>query len=110
MRVREDEVIADEIQIAKFDIKTVTDKDLKRIVSSFSFKVKKDCVFHGFTIWFDVTFASFSPDLDPVVLSNSPYTQLTHWKQDCFLMSEGGMRVIAGDGNIFGIFIFKKSV
>lgn len=47
---------------------------------------------HGFVTWFDVTFDSNRPEsaeLDPVVLSTSPFEAVpTHWQQDCFLSGE----------------------
>lgn len=61
--------------ISQFDLKTVTEEDLKVIHKIFSFRCFGRAVLHGFVVWFDVRFPQ------DIELSTSPYMQETHWEQ-----------------------------
>ena len=104
MKIEESDVISKEIKIAEFDIQTVTEEELRKISSNFSFSVNKESVFHGFTIWFEVEFPSFIEDQKPITLTNSPFHPITHWKHDCFLIDEG-IPLTVGESILFIFYI-----
>ncbi|XP_064610678.1 protein arginine N-methyltransferase 6-like isoform X2 [Liolophura sinensis] len=61
--------------ISQFDLKTVTEKDLKMIHKKFSFSCFGHSVLHGLVAWFDVGFPQ------DIKLTTSPFKDETHWEQ-----------------------------
>lgn len=68
-------------------------EDLENITKLFDFEVLEDQTFFGFGAWFDAIFkSSFHKtrvvDVEPIVLSTSPWEQETHWKQDLWIFEK----------------------
>lgn len=79
-------------QLAVFDLETCTKEDLD-FCSRLTLGVTRQGFLNGLVVWFDTEFTHGS---EPVVLSTSPYTQNTHWKQSCFDLDER-IAVFVGD-------------
>jgi len=67
------------------DLYTVDRKDIRYIETNLKFSNFKRNYINGFGTWFDVT---FNGSTKPIILTTSPFTTLTHWKQDMFLFEE----------------------
>jgi len=55
-KVKPENVLAEAKQVFEINILTVTAEHLKKVISTFNFKVEKETVLHGFAAWFDVSF------------------------------------------------------
>ena len=86
--VKEDQLMSSPQKILDIDLKTVTLSEVQSLRKELHFKIEKSGSLHGFVSWFDVVF------LDPkgkgpkskLVLSTSPCSELTHWKQTVFFL------------------------
>lgn len=86
--VKEDQLMSSPQKILDIDLKTVTLSEVQFLSKELHFKMEKSGSLHGFVSWFDVVF------LDPngkvpeskLVLSTSPNSELTHWKQTVFFL------------------------
>jgi len=83
--INQDWVCCDDVVFLETDLMAVTPQQTRRVESEFVFKNFKRDYFNGFGTWFDVTFVGSE---STVVLTTSPFTTLTHWKQDMFLFDE----------------------
>ncbi|MFQ6617326.1 MAG: methyltransferase domain-containing protein, partial [Fidelibacterota bacterium] len=86
-RVKEGAFLSSPLCIKKVDFYNDT---CALLDTHFKFRVKREGEFHGFAGWFD---AQLSPD---VVLSTSPSSRETHWKQSFFPV-DGSVKVESGD-------------
>ncbi|XP_052235984.1 protein arginine N-methyltransferase 2-like isoform X2 [Dreissena polymorpha] len=82
--------------VLQLDMKTLTIQSLENIVCQFEFVIDQGDTMHGFCTWFEVEFCPLSEDMDTVILNTGPDNQLTHWKQNLFLL-DSPVRVNAGD-------------
>lgn len=71
------------------DLKTVQKKDLEKMTTKFICNVNKDGLMHGLCIWFEVGFTPLDQKDNQVILSTSPSSPKTHWKQTTILFPEG---------------------
>ncbi|KAL4228957.1 class I-like SAM-binding methyltransferase superfamily [Mactra antiquata] len=74
----------------QLDMKSVTVQCIEEISSDFSFTITKPGVslMHGFCAWFEVIFNPSNPDGIEVSLNTGPHHDLTHWKQNLFLLND----------------------
>lgn len=63
------------VQLAKFDILTVTKAELA-FVSDFEVVAQRDDYVHAFLAWFDIGFGACHK---PIEFSTGPHTKYTHW-------------------------------
>ncbi|KAL6079048.1 class I-like SAM-binding methyltransferase superfamily [Balamuthia mandrillaris] len=99
--------IDDAIQLASFDMATLSVQDLEvflclirfllyflmaflmqEISTNFTIRVPSKRCLHGFVAWFDVVFDSGNTEEHSILLSTSPYHAPTHWRQELFIMDE----------------------
>ncbi|XP_055637097.1 protein arginine N-methyltransferase 6 [Toxorhynchites rutilus septentrionalis] len=76
--------------MAWLDLKEVTVEDLNTFEMKEVMVIQKPGKFQGICIWFDCTFPTCNSDqlTDVVVLSTSPSSPPTHWKQSVILLPE----------------------
>jgi len=67
------------------DIRTVDRSEIRFIERPLKFTNFKRDYINGFGSWFDVTFEGTTTTVN---LTTSPFTTLTHWKQDMFLFED----------------------
>ena len=87
--------------LREFNLKTVKVSEVQALTDTLSFHVESTSEVHGFAIWFDVDFrqgallsATEAPSagpgtwkvVPPSVLSTSPASPVTHWKQTVILL------------------------
>ncbi|XP_045178609.1 protein arginine N-methyltransferase 2-like isoform X2 [Mercenaria mercenaria] len=84
----QDDCLSEEVKLFQLDMKTVTVQYLEEIISHFNFCIRKAGTLHGFCAWFEVGFDPYSPNGEQVLLNTGPSHELTHWKQDLFLLDE----------------------
>ncbi|EDO39146.1 predicted protein, partial [Nematostella vectensis] len=76
--------------IIKLDTLKTARHDLEHSAHGFEFVIEQDSMLYGFCSWFDVLFGNIPHGEDKrnsaVVLSTGPQCDLTHWKQDLFLL------------------------
>lgn len=82
------DILSEGLSVLFLDLNTVQVEELEENQSEFIFRINKDAVMHGFGTWFEVGFCPLGPDVDPVILSTSPFNELTHWKQNLFLLDD----------------------
>ncbi|XP_014770867.1 protein arginine N-methyltransferase 6 [Octopus bimaculoides] len=70
-----EDIVAPPVQVCSLAIHQVTLHDIENIQQSFEFKCYGWNRVHGFSLWFDVEFPG------NIILSTSPFTELTHWSQ-----------------------------
>ena len=78
--------------LASFDLETCVKEDLD-FHAELTLRVTRQGFLNGLVVWFDV---EFSHGKVPVVLSTSPFSENTHWKQSCFDLNER-IPVFVGD-------------
>ncbi|XP_065833893.1 protein arginine N-methyltransferase 2-like [Oscarella lobularis] len=85
-----DDCLAFPTCILDMNTKHVKIADVEDIYSEFKFEVTKSGTFHGFASWFEVHFEcpGLPNDVKPIFLSTGPDHELTHWKQDLFMLDE----------------------
>ncbi|XP_053549750.1 protein arginine N-methyltransferase 6 [Bombina bombina] len=82
--VSPEDVLSLPVRFASLDLATITATEIANIHGSFQFNCFGSSLFHGFAIWFSVIF----PGEKPIILSTSPYTEETHWKQTLLYLNE----------------------
>jgi protein arginine N-methyltransferase 1 len=85
-------VVSEFTPLLEIDILTCSKQDLT-FSSEFSIRMRRNDNVHGLVAYFDVAFTNLS---HPAVISTSPFTQYTHWKQTIFYLRDA-LRVRAGD-------------
>ncbi|CAI9727668.1 protein arginine N-methyltransferase 6-like [Octopus vulgaris] len=70
-----EDIVAPPVQVCSLAIHQVTLHDIENIQQNFEFKCYGWNRVHGFSLWFDVEFPG------NIILSTSPFTELTHWSQ-----------------------------
>lgn len=86
--VKEDQLMSPSQKILDIDLKTVTLAEVQSLSKELCFKMEKSGSLHGFVSWFDVVFLNptgTGPE-SKLVLSTSPYSEPTHWKQTVFFL------------------------
>lgn len=85
-------------KICDFNIATCASNFTESIHSTFELKFQNNSTIHGFVSWFDCYFESMSK---LIILSTSPFSEPTHWKQTIFPLKEPILvksgQVISGD-------------
>lgn len=82
MPVTSESIISSAVILKDFNLYTCTLEDAQKVDQEFQLKIVKNGIIHAFVVWFDCLF-----DLDnPVTLSTSPHSQLTHWKQSLLFL------------------------
>ncbi|XP_061195321.1 protein arginine N-methyltransferase 6-like isoform X2 [Saccostrea echinata] len=76
--VSPEDIISHGYPLVTFDLHKVSISDISDIQRKFELSCFGSSIFHGFVLWFTVTFP------ENVVLSTSPYSQETHWGQTLF--------------------------
>ncbi|XP_078620041.1 protein arginine N-methyltransferase 2-like isoform X2 [Branchiostoma floridae x Branchiostoma japonicum] len=89
------------------DMKRFRVEELEEITQEFEFQVTREGMFHGFASWFSVDFGGFPSSEPPVVLNTGPEHEMTHWKQDLFMMDQP-TAVEEGD-SIVGSILIKRN-
>ncbi|OTF72461.1 hypothetical protein BLA29_011343, partial [Euroglyphus maynei] len=72
-------------KIFDFDLVSCATDFANELSSSFEFRFKNDKTIHGFVGWFDCYFDSMTK---LIILSTSPFSESTHWKQTIFPLKE----------------------
>ena len=67
------DILSEGFSVLFIDLNTVQVEELEENQSKFIFSINKDEVMHGFCTWFEVRFAPLGPDVEPVMLSTSPF-------------------------------------
>ncbi|XP_060608173.1 protein arginine N-methyltransferase 2-like [Ruditapes philippinarum] len=88
-------------------MKTVTVQYLEEIICDFKFSIKKTGTMHGFCAWFEVGFGTSDPNGEQVLLNTGPLHELTHWKQDLFLL-DAPVEVVQG-GTVVGSIVLSRN-
>lgn len=85
-----EDCLAEPEALMNFDMMNLSIDDIEHYTPSFMFYIAEDGLMYGFCSWFEVTFggAPLSNGTTYVTLSTSPESELTHWKQDLFLLDE----------------------
>ncbi|KAL3854696.1 hypothetical protein ACJMK2_013954, partial [Sinanodonta woodiana] len=86
--MKPEDCLSSPVSVVFIDMKTVTVAELEHYMHHFSFQIQKDQVIHGFASWFQVTFDPLGHNNDVVILNTGPWHELTHWKQNLFLLDE----------------------
>ncbi|KAL5006044.1 hypothetical protein ScPMuIL_017202 [Solemya velum] len=73
-------------RILNIDMRSVRREDLEQIDLDFEFTVQKSGTLHGFCTWFQVDFEGLDQSIHTVYLNTGPEHELTHWKQNLFLL------------------------
>ncbi|XP_006014554.1 protein arginine N-methyltransferase 6 [Latimeria chalumnae] len=79
-----EDVLSHPVRFAALDLNLVTPHEIQNIKSSFSCDCFGTARVHAFAVWFSVTF----PGDKPLVLSTSPFSEETHWKQSVLYLDE----------------------
>lgn len=76
--------------LMNFDMMELSINDIEHYTPSFTFYIAEDALMYGFCSWFEVVFGGvpLSNGTSYVTLSTSPKSDLTHWKQDLFLLDD----------------------
>lgn len=91
--------------VEKYNLATMHFADVGKLDRKIEFEIKNSATMHAFGAWFDVTFrggptraAAGAPGdaTPPVILSTSPMSPPTHWKQALFYLRNPAV-VSAGD-------------
>ena len=72
-----EDVLSESVCVFSLNLGTATVCDLQKLEGKFSFKLHCQSTMHGMGVWFVVTF----PGTPPTLLSTSPYSPATHWRQ-----------------------------
>ncbi|XP_064598544.1 protein arginine N-methyltransferase 2-like isoform X2 [Liolophura sinensis] len=88
--------LADAVAILNISMATVTVGDLEMMEERFEFKILKSGTMHGFCSWFEVEFPPLAHGVARLNLSTGPYSRLTHWRQNLFMLDKP-VTVAAGD-------------
>lgn len=102
-----EDCLCQDMRLFQLDMYTVTVENLEQITSEFDFSIRKDEIMHGFCMWFEVAFDPSNPNGDQIFLNTGPFHELTHWKQNLFLLDEP-MKVKVGD-SVSGILILTRN-
>ncbi|XP_066263589.1 protein arginine N-methyltransferase 2-like isoform X2 [Branchiostoma lanceolatum] len=89
------------------DMKRFRVEELEEISQDFEFQVTREGTFHGFASWFSVDFGGFPSTEPPVVLNTGPEHEMTHWKQDLFMMDQP--TAVEGGDSIVGSILIKRN-
>lgn len=103
-----DYIIGSQVVFKELDTKTVGYDVLNCFTSNFSIAVSQSATFSGFISWFDVDFPTVGPAGKKVVLSTSPYSKSTHWRQTLFYFYEP-LQVKAGQTIVGKISVSKST-
>ena len=83
--IPESDIVANAHTLTVINLKYADKNDFDDITSSLTFKIDKPNVLRGVVLWFDVSFTLHEDDEtsddEKLILSTSPYSQPTHWKQ-----------------------------
>ncbi|XP_046351129.1 protein arginine N-methyltransferase 1-like [Haliotis rufescens] len=86
--VQSTELLASAQKVVELDLKTVTLADVQKISQKLDIKMDKSGILRGFASWFDVEFSPLDSSVACGVLSTSPDSPQTHWKQTVFMLPE----------------------
>ncbi|KAK3599046.1 hypothetical protein CHS0354_012531 [Potamilus streckersoni] len=86
--MKPEDCLSSPVSVLSIDMKTITVAELEHFTHHFSFQIPKDQVMHGFASWFQVTFDPLSHNNEVSILNTGPWHELTHWKQNLFLLDE----------------------
>ncbi|CDI80105.1 arginine N-methyltransferase 1, putative [Eimeria acervulina] len=89
--------------VLEIDLTTCTKEELN-FCSAYNIQLKRKDFLHAFVAWFDVVFSYCHK---PVVLSTSPLSRYTHWKQTVFYMEH----VLVGEvgDSVTGLIAVRKN-
>ncbi|XP_013163120.1 PREDICTED: probable protein arginine N-methyltransferase 6 [Papilio xuthus] len=88
MQIQPEDLLGTEILLACINLKDVQISELDSLEIQHVVGVNKAGKYQGLCLWFDCTFPVFSENCKPVVLSTSPHSPQTHWKQTVILFPE----------------------
>ncbi|XP_076456146.1 protein arginine N-methyltransferase 2-like [Babylonia areolata] len=100
--LQRDTCLAPEATLLQLDLASLQVSQLEDIICPFQFQVHTSGTMHGFCTWFQVDFCGLGEGegeggvVATTSLNTGPDHELTHWKQNLFLLDEG-VRVTAGD-------------
>ncbi|XP_053327935.1 protein arginine N-methyltransferase 2, partial [Spea bombifrons] len=101
-----EDCLSDPCILLDVNLRTLQIADLERMSGNFTFCVKNDGIFHGFTAWFSVQFQNIE-DKGWLELNTGPFNMLTHWKHTLFMLDEP-VHVHKGD-RIRGTALFQRN-
>ncbi|XP_046852864.1 protein arginine N-methyltransferase 1-like [Xenia sp. Carnegie-2017] len=84
--VNSTDLVSNPCLIKQFDLMKVTLESLKEFECRFFVASLKDSICRGIILWFDCEFFSSTACEGNIVLSTSPQSQQTHWKQTAILL------------------------
>ncbi|ETP33230.1 hypothetical protein F442_18208 [Phytophthora nicotianae P10297] len=104
------DLIGDEVEFAKWDLKTCTLDDIKEVRAPFTMPISIMSRFGGIAGWFDVEFkgCAENPVEKEVTLTTSPFVQPTHWGQQVFPLYPP-MQVCEGDVVVGDIAVMRRA-
>ncbi|KAG7398296.1 hypothetical protein PHYBOEH_011380 [Phytophthora boehmeriae] len=104
------DLIGDEVEIARWDLKTCTLEDIKEVKAPFAMPISIMSRFGGIAGWFDVDFKGCpeNPAIKEVTLTTSPFVQPTHWGQQVFPLYPP-MQVCEGDQVVGDIVVARRA-
>eukprot|EP00760_Papus_ankaliazontas_P028247 PhM_4_TR359/c0_g1_i1/m.71423/K11434/PRMT1; type I protein arginine methyltransferase len=89
--VEPQQICTNTASLIDFDLSKVTVPDLS-FVAPFTVKASRDETIHAFVSWFDTPFSYH----ENVVLSTTPYSTPTHWKQTVFYLAKP-IKILKGE-------------
>jgi hypothetical protein len=81
--IQESQLVAPPAEVARLDLSKVSIGELSELGGCCRFKAQRSAIVHGWALWFTCHFAPTN-----VVLSTSPASPQTHWKQSVVLLPE----------------------
>lgn len=103
--IRPENICSSIDKISDINISDCSIHSVSKIESDFELKFNNDSTIHGLVGWFDCNFESMSK---LIILSTSPFSEPTHWKQTIFLFKEP--IIIKSGQTISGKILITKDV
>ncbi|KAL8618814.1 hypothetical protein ACOMHN_000242 [Nucella lapillus] len=94
--LKREDCLATEVRLLEMDLSRLQVSDLESFTCPFQVTLTRSGTMHGFCTWFQVDFLGMAPNVATTYLNTGPDDELTHWKQNLFLLDEG-LSVSEGD-------------
>ncbi|CAH2042309.1 unnamed protein product, partial [Iphiclides podalirius] len=88
MQVQSEDLLGDKVSFGWINLKEDNVTDLQTFKIEHVVGVNRNGKYQGLCIWFDCTFPQLSEEFEQIVLSTSPQSPSTHWKQTVILLPE----------------------
>ncbi|XP_068620050.1 uncharacterized protein Art8 [Battus philenor] len=86
MQIQPEDLLGSEVALCWINLKEDKISDLESFSIQHVEGVNKKGRYQGLCVWFDCNFPELTKDCEPIVLSTSPHSPVTHWKQTVILL------------------------